>query len=74
MRSEAAGGIALMGAALLALVVANSSLAGVYFGTLHHPIAGRTVTHWINDGQMALFFLLVGLEVKQGFLVGHLSS
>ena len=74
LRSEAAGGIALMAAALLALVVANSSLAGVYFGTLHHPIAGRTVTHWINDGLMALFFLLVGLEVKQEFLVGHLSS
>lgn len=74
LRSEAAGGLLLMGAAALALVVANSPFSGAYFATLHAPVAGLDVLHWINDGLMALFFLLVGLEMKRELVDGELST
>ena len=78
---EASGGYVLMVAAALALVVANSPLAGAYFGTLKLEFGGHlgpihlreSVLHWINDGLMALFFLLVGLEIKREVLDGQLS-
>ena len=72
--SEAAGGLILMGVAALALVVANSPLADAYFATLHAPVAGLDVLHWINDGLMAVFFLLVGLEIKREVVDGELST
>lgn len=71
--SEAAGGVLLMAAAVLALFVANSPLAQSYFQLLHAPVAGLDVLHWINDGLMALFFLFVGLEIKRELLDGQLS-
>jgi len=74
LESEAAGGLILMGAAALALVVANSPLSGVYFNTLHAYVLGLSVEHWINDGLMAVFFLLVGLEIKREMLDGQLST
>lgn len=74
LESEAAGGILLMGAAVLALFVANSPLAGSYFQLLHAPLGGLDILHWINDGLMALFFLFVGLEIKREFLDGQLST
>ncbi|MFD1189138.1 MULTISPECIES: Na+/H+ antiporter NhaA [Phenylobacterium] len=74
LESEAAGGILLMGAAVLALFVANSPLAGSYFQLLHAPLGGLDVLHWINDGLMALFFLFVGLEIKREFLDGQLAT
>ncbi|PZR30916.1 Na+/H+ antiporter NhaA [Caulobacter segnis] len=70
---EASGGYVLMAAAALALVVANSPLAESYFHVLHAPIGPMGVQHWINDGLMALFFLLVGLEIKREVLDGQLS-
>ena len=72
--SEAAGGIVLMVVAALALVVANSPLAPAYFGALKADVGGLSVLHWVNDGLMAVFFLLVGLEVKREFLAGELAS
>lgn len=72
--SEAAGGLLLMAAAVLALFVANSPLAASYFQLLHAPLGGLDVLHWINDGLMALFFLFVGLEIKREFLDGQLST
>ena len=72
--SGAAGGVLLMVAALLALLVANSPLSERYFQLLHVPVAGLDVLHWINDGLMALFFLFVGLEIKREFLDGQLST
>ena len=70
---EAAGGYVLMAAAALALVVANSPLAETYFHALHADLGPMSVHHWINDGLMALFFLLVGLEIKREVLDGQLS-
>ena len=74
LQSEAAGGLILMGTAALALIVANSPLAGVYFGALHSYVFGLSVEHWINDGLMAVFFLLVGLEIKREMLDGQLAT
>ncbi|RUX20307.1 Na+/H+ antiporter NhaA [Mesorhizobium sp. M2A.F.Ca.ET.042.01.1.1] len=72
--SEAAGGIILMVAAALALIVANSPLAETYFAVLHAYLGPLSISHWINDGLMAVFFLLVGLEIKREMLDGQLST
>jgi NhaA family Na+:H+ antiporter len=63
--SEAAGGIVLMAAAALALIIANSPLAPAYFGALKTYVGPLNIAHWINDALMAVFFLLVGLEIKR---------
>src|SRR6218665_2824846 len=73
-KSEAASGILLLGATVLALGVANSPLAPAYFGALASYVGGLSLLHWINDGLMALFFLLVGLEIKQELTQGELST
>ena len=73
-QSQSAGGILLMAVAVLALLVANSPLSSTYFTVLQTKIAGLSVLHWINDGLMAVFFLLVGLEIKREFLDGQLAS
>ena len=82
LRSEAAGGVALMGAAALALIVANSPLGPLYRDLLHAPTGpvltdklGPMNAHlWINDLLMAVFFLLVGLEIKRELVDGRLST
>jgi NhaA family Na+:H+ antiporter len=74
MQSEAAGGFVLIAAAALALVVANSPLADGYFAALKAHVGPLSVLHWINDALMALFFLLVGLEIKREVLDGQLST
>ena len=74
VESEASGGLVLMASAALGMVVANSAFAGNYTELLHTKLAGLSVLHWINDGLMALFFLLVGLEIKREMLAGELDS
>lgn len=82
LTSESAGGIILMVAAALAMVLANSPLADAYFGLVKYetgpvltPKLGSMTIHlWINDGLMAIFFMLVGLEIKREFIDGRLSS
>jgi NhaA family Na+:H+ antiporter len=74
LNNEASGGLVLMGVAALALVVANSPLADAYFGLLKSYVLGLSVLHWINDALMAVFFLLVGLEIKREMLDGQLST
>ncbi|HRK25154.1 MAG TPA: Na+/H+ antiporter NhaA [Beijerinckiaceae bacterium] len=74
LASEAAGGLVLMGAAALALIIANSPLSHAYFSTLKAYLGGLSVLHWINDGLMAVFFLLVGLEIKREIISGELST
>jgi Na+:H+ antiporter, NhaA family len=70
---EASGGVILMTSAALALVVANSPASEIYFSVLARKVAGLSVLHWINDALMALFFVVVGLEIKREFLDGHLT-
>ena len=74
LKNESAGGIVLMVAAALALIVANSPLASGYFHALHLQIGPLSLQHWINDALMAVFFLMVGLEIKREMVLGHLSS
>ena len=74
LKLESAGGIILIIAALIAMVIANSPLASVYTDTLHSYIAGLSVAHWINDGLMAIFFFLIGLEVKRELIEGALNT
>lgn len=73
-QSDAAGGVVLIAAAIAAMVVANSPLQSVYADTLHSVFLGLSVSHWINDGLMALFFLMVGLEIKRELLTGSLAT
>ena len=72
--SEKAGGLILLAVTILSLVLANSSIKENYQHILHYPIAGNTITHWINDGLMAIFFLLIGLELEREVYAGELSS
>lgn len=63
-----------MFAAALALIIANSPAAPAYFALLKTYVAGLSVLHWINDALMAVFFLLVGMEIKREFLDGQLAT
>jgi len=72
--SEALGGWLLIGAAALALVAANSGLAAPYRALFDSAAGPLTVHHWINDGLMAVFFLLVGIEIKREFVGGDLTG
>ncbi|VEJ20785.1 Na+/H+ antiporter NhaA [Neisseria animaloris] len=72
--SEPAAGIVLMIAAMLGIVAANSPVSEHYFSMLGSYVAGLSVSHWINDGLMAVFFLFVGLEVKRELLQGELDT
>ncbi len=74
LANEAAGGYVLIAAAAIAIAVANSGFARDYFAALHHQFAGMSALHWINDGLMALFFLLVGLEIKREMIDGEMAS
>ena len=78
---EAASGLLLIAAAILALIINNSQLSWLYSGLLDTPVVAqigalkiaKPLLLWINDGLMALFFLLIGLEVKREVLDGQLS-
>lgn len=74
MDNEASGGIILMFVAALAIATANSPMADTYFNMLHVYIGPLSIQHWINDALMAVFFLLVGLEIKREMLDGQLST
>jgi NhaA family Na+:H+ antiporter len=79
---EAASGLLLIAAAALALIINNSPLSWLYNGLLDTPVVAqigalkiaKPLLLWINDGLMALFFLLIGLEVKREVLDGQLSK
>jgi NhaA family Na+:H+ antiporter len=74
LTSEAGGGLVLIAAGTLALIAANTQLADSYSHILHSYIGPLSVLHWVNDLLMAIFFLLVGLEVKREFLDGQLAT
>jgi len=82
LEHEAAGGVMLFAAAALALIFSNSALKPLYDSFLDTPVSVRAgalsidkpLLLWINDGLMAVFFFLVGLETKRELLKGELSS
>ena len=79
---EAASGLVLLFAAIIALFISNSGLSDLYFATLNKYLfigintfgLKLTVLHWINDALMAIFFFFVTLEIKREFLQGELSN
>lgn len=79
---QSASGLLLMASAVLALIIANSALATIYEGVLHTHFSvslgswsiDKTLHHWVNDGLMAFFFFVVGLELKREMLVGELAN
>jgi NhaA family Na+:H+ antiporter len=82
LQHEAAGGIVLLAAALLGLILMNSPLGGGYDALLHTKlpigfgafVVNESALHIINDGLMAIFFFLVGLEIKRELVIGELST
>ncbi len=74
MKMESAGGMVLILAAILAIIVANSPLESFYNDFFQLSFAGLSLTHWVNDGLMAVFFFLIGLEVKRELIEGALNS
>ncbi len=82
LKHESSSGILLIVATSLALLLSNTSLASLYEAFLHLPVSIRigslhldkSLYHWVNDGLMAIFFLLIGLEVKRETIQGRLSS
>src|SRR4030095_14845886 len=81
-RTETLGGLVLLGFGLAALAIANSPLSEAYAHVWEMPLTVSIAPHelslslheWINDGLMAVFFLMVGLEIKRELLAGELSS
>ena len=81
-RIQASGGLVLIACTVIALIWANSSLAPTYFALWETPVSfgfgdfvlRKTLLHWINDGLMAVFFFMVGLEIKREVLVGELNT
>lgn len=82
LKLESAGGILLLFSAAVAMLLANSPLSSQYNDFLNLPVSlqigsfsiNKTLIHWINDGFMAVFFVLVGMEVKKELFEGALSS
>ncbi|HEY5917534.1 MAG TPA: Na+/H+ antiporter NhaA, partial [Chryseolinea sp.] len=73
-QSEKAGGIFLIGCTILSLVLANSDFQSGYLSLWNYEVGHHSVVHWINDGLMTIFFLLIGLELEREIYVGELSD
>ena len=74
MHKESAGGALLIASGVVALLIANSSSGEMYHHALETPVGPLAAHLWINDGLMAVFFLLVGLELRREMSVGELAS
>lgn len=73
-KSEQSSGLILLACTLFSLVLSNTSFQAYYFSILNMSIFGNTLTHWVNDGLMTFFFLLIGLELEREFYIGELSN
>ena len=72
--SEKSGGLILLSVTILSLLLANSPFQREYIAFWETNIGSHSITHWINDGLMAIFFLLIGLELEREMYQGELSS
>ncbi len=72
--SEKAGGLILIVATIISLIISNTSLGAGYLDFWHTKIGSHSLGHWINDGLMAIFFLLIGLELEREIYKGELSN
>lgn len=82
LKLESLGGILIIGASIFAIILANTKFQADYFAFLESTVSfglnewrfQKSVLHWINDGLMALFFVLIGLELKREMIEGHLAK
>lgn len=74
MESEKSGGLTLIFCTIISIVITNSSIGSSYLAAWNIHLAGHSIEHWINDGLMAIFFLLVSLELMQEIYEGELSN
>jgi Na+:H+ antiporter, NhaA family len=72
--SEKAGGLILIGCTILSLTLANSNFGTDYHHFWQSQFAGHSIEHWVNDGLMTIFFLLIGLELEREIYKGELSN
>jgi Na+:H+ antiporter, NhaA family len=72
--SEKAGGLLLIIATLISLLIANSVIQTEYIGLWNYDLGGHTIVQWINDGLMTIFFLLIGLELEREVYQGEFSN
>lgn len=72
--SEKSGGLVLLCCTILSLAISNSLLGDAYIEFWHIHLAGLSIEQWINDGLMAIFFLLIGLELEREIYIGELSN
>ena len=72
--SEKAGGLILIGCTILSLTLANSNFGTGYHHFWQTQFAGHSIEHWVNDGLMTIFFLLIGLELEREIYKGELSN
>ena len=72
--SEKSGGLILIGCTGISLLLANSVLGPAYHHLWQTSLAGHSIEHWINDGLMTIFFLLIGLELEREVYIGELSN
>src|SRR5690606_15077694 len=69
-----AGGLILIGCAIISLLLANSAFGPSYHHFFETKFAGESLEYWINDGLMTIFFLLIGLELEREIYKGELSN
>src|SRR4051812_23462769 len=74
IENEKSAGIVLILCTICSLFLANSQSGHSYIHFWHSSLAGKPIEFWINDGLMTIFFLLVGLEIKQEIYIGELSD
>ena len=72
--SEKASGVILLICTIISLLITNSALGAGYLHFWHLKLGGLSAEHWVNDGLMAIFFLLIGLELKRELYEGELSD
>ena len=73
-KSEKTGGFLLIFCSIISIVISNTTLGNAYLQFWETDFQGHSITHWINDGLMAIFFLLVGLELEREIYIGELSN
>src|SRR6476469_2539063 len=74
IQSEQFGGVLLVACTIVSLALANSPIAAAWLHLWHLKLGPMSVEHWINDALMAVFFLMIGLELERGIYVGALSE
>lgn len=72
--NEKSAGISLVICSIISMIIANSALSGTYLGFWEEYVGGLSISHWVNDGLMAIFFLLIGCELKRELYEGELSN